>query len=66
MKWGKLGGENPNDVYNSLRVMVIGSHELKGYKGHIKSTTLDGYAFLQLDTRLQKSIKVKLVDLARL
>ena len=66
MKWGKLGEENPNDVYNSMRVMVIGSHELKGYKGYIKSTTPDGYAIIQLDTWLQKSIQVKLIDLARL
>ena len=46
--------------------MVIGNHELKGYKGYIKSTTIDGHAFLQLDTRLQKNIKVRLSDLARL
>ena len=63
-KWGKLGDRNPNDVYTAKRVMVIGSHELKGYKGFIKSTTPDGYAFLQLDTRLQQSTAVKLVDLA--
>lgn len=63
-KWGKLGGQNSNDIYNSMRVMVIGHHELKGYKGLIKSTTVDGYAFLQLDCRPQQNIAVKLVDLA--
>ncbi len=63
-KWGKLGERNPNDVYISKRVMVIGNHELKGYKGLIKSTTPDGYAFLQLDTRLQQAVRVKLMDLA--
>lgn len=65
-KWGTLGERNANDVYNSMRVMVIGNHEWKGYKGFIKSTTPDGHAFLQLDTHLQKSIKVKLIDVARL
>lgn len=46
--------------------MVVGTHELKGYKGVIKSTTPDGYAFVQLDTRLQQNIKLNLADLARL
>lgn len=63
-KWGKLGERNPNDIYDSMRVMVIGNHGLKGYKGRIKSTTPDGYAFLQLDTRLQQIMKMKLLDLA--
>ena len=63
-KWGQLGERNPNDVYTSKRVMVIGNHELKGYKGLIKSTTPDGHAFLQLDTRLQQTVRVKLMDLA--
>ena len=63
-KWGKLGEQNPNDIYTSKRVMVIGSDELKGYKGFIKSTTPDGHAFLQLDTRLQQTVRVKLMDLA--
>ena len=63
-KWGKLGSENPNDVYNSKRVIVIGNHQFKGYKGRIKSTTADGYAFLELDSRLQQRYKVKLLDLA--
>ena len=63
-KWGGLSGKNPNDVYNSMRVVVVGNHVLKGYKGVIKSATLDGDAFLQLDARLQESIKVKLTDLA--
>lgn len=49
-----------------MRVMVIGHHEMKGYKGFIKSTTPDGYAFLQLDCRPQQNMKIKLVDLARL
>ncbi len=63
-KWGKLGGENPNDVYNSQRVIVIGNHQFKGYKGLIKSTTPDGYAFMELDSRLQQRYKIKLLDLA--
>ena len=63
-KWGKLGERDPNDVYISKRVMVIGNHKLKGYKGFIKSTTPDGSAFLQLDARLQQIVVVKLVDLA--
>lgn len=63
-KWGKLGEQNPNDIYTSKRVMVIGNHKLKGYKGFIMSTTPDGYAFLQLDTRLQQSVAIKLVNLA--
>ncbi len=49
-KWANLGDQNPNDVFKSMRVVVIGNHEWKGYKGFIKSTTPDGYAFLQLDT----------------
>lgn len=61
-KW--LGEQNPNDVFNSKRVRVIGHHEWKGYKGIIKSTTPDGYAFVQLDTHLQKSLKVELTHLA--
>ena len=63
-KWGNLGSKNPNDVYNSKRVIVIGNHQLKGYKGFIKSTTPDGYAFLELDSRLQQRYKVNLLDLA--
>ena len=65
-KWANLGERNPNDVFNSMRVVVIGNHEWKGYKGFIKSTTLDDFAFVQLDTHLQRSFKVKLNNLARL
>ena len=64
--WARLGERNPNDVYNSIRVVVIGSHEYKGYKGYIKSTTPDGYAFVELDSRLQQSVKIRLLDLASL
>ena len=65
-KWANLSEQNPNDVFNSMHVVVIGNHEWKGYKGFIKSTTPDGYAFLQLDTHLQRSLKVNLNHLARL
>jgi hypothetical protein len=65
-KWGKLGGKNPNDVYIGKRVMVIGLHQLKGYKGRITSTTPDGWAFLQLDSRLQHSTRIELADLLHL
>ncbi|KAF9474831.1 hypothetical protein BDN70DRAFT_815019 [Pholiota conissans] len=52
-KWGKLGERNPNDVYIGKRVMIIGSHQLKGYKGGIKTTTPEGDAFVELDACLQ-------------
>ena len=61
-----LDGYNPNSIYVSKRVMVVGRHHDKGYKGFIKSTTSDGYAFLQLDARPQQSIKIQLTDLASL
>lgn len=65
-RWGKLGGRNPNDIYLGKRVVVIGMHHLKGYKGHIRSTSPDGYAMVQLDTQLQQTQKIELVDLASL
>ncbi len=66
LKWGKLGEVNTNDIYSGKRVMVVGSHEFKGYKGFVKSTTIDGYALVELDSRLQKTVPVKLSDLASL
>ena len=63
-KWAKLGEKNPNDVFNSKRVVVVGNHVLKGYEGTVKSTTPDGYAFVELDSRIQQTYKVNLYDLA--
>lgn len=63
-KWGKLGGKNPNDIYIGKRVVVIGKHIFKGYKGTIKTTTPGGFAHVQLDSRVQQTIEVELVDLA--
>ncbi len=63
-KWGKLGEQNPNDIYTSKRVMVIGNHELKGYKGLSSQQPQMDIAFLQLDTWLQQSVAIKLVNLA--
>ena len=62
----KLGGRNPNQVYEGVRVIVIARHQFKGYKGIVKETTPEGLAIVQLDSRLQQPVQFKLVELAYL
>jgi hypothetical protein len=66
-KWGRLGDRNPNDIYCGKRIIVNARHDFKGYKGTIKTTTPDGDAFVELDSRLQyTNYKFSLLDLALL
>jgi hypothetical protein len=63
-----LKGEDPNKIYVGKRVMVVGRHQYKSYKGTIKTTHPAGDAWVELDALYgqQKVIKFTLCDLALL
>lgn len=56
----KSRGHDPNKIYRGKRVIVVGGNSYKGYKGIIKDTTLEGYAWVELDVRLQQPEKISL------
>ncbi|KAF8960609.1 hypothetical protein BDZ97DRAFT_1921993 [Flammula alnicola] len=60
----QLGGKDPNGVYKGKRVIVIGSHAWKGYKGLIKDTSPLGKAWVELEACLQRVVELSLGDLA--
>ena len=61
-----IKGEDPNKMFIGKRVMVVGPHQYKSYKGTIKITHPSGDAWVELDALQQKMIKVTLCDLALL
>lgn len=62
----KFRDDDPNKIYHGKRVVVVGSNFYKSYKGIIKDTNAEGYAWVQLDTRLQHLEKITLDGLALL
>jgi len=59
-------GHDPNKIYRGKRVVVVGGNRYKAYRGVIKDTTLEGYAWVELDARLQQPEKFSLDGLALL
>jgi hypothetical protein len=59
-------GEDPNKIFIGKRVMVVGPHQYKSYKGTIKITNPTGDAWVQLDALQQKLVQLTLHDLALL
>jgi len=59
-------GEDPNKVFIGKRVMVVGRHQYKSYKGTIKITHPAGDAWVELDALQQKIVRFTLSDLALL
>jgi transcription elongation factor len=60
----KFGQDDPNKIYHGKRVIIVGGNRYKGYKGIIKHTNLKGYAWVELEARLQQLEKISLNCLA--
>lgn len=61
-----LRGQDPNKIYHGKRVIVVGDTPYKSYKGMIKTTNPDGYAWVELEARQQQVVKFYLENLALL
>lgn len=61
-----LRGQDPNKIYLGKRVVVVGGTSYKAYRGTIKTTNPDGYAWVELDARQQQVVKFALEGLALL
>lgn len=61
-----LRGRDPNKIYHGKRVIVIGDTPYKSYKGTIKSTNPEGFAWVELEARQQQVVKFRLESLALL
>lgn len=62
----KSQGDDPNKIYHGKRVVVVGGNVYKSYRGIIKDTNVEGYAWVELDARLQHLEKISLDGLALL
>jgi len=58
--------QDPYKVYHEKRVIIVGETHYKSYKGIVKTTSLDGYAWVQLEARQQETIKVPVNQIALL
>jgi hypothetical protein len=57
--------DDPNKIYHGKRVIVVGGHRYKTYKGYIKNTNIEGYAWVELDALFQNQLeKISLDSLA--
>jgi len=62
----KFGGDDLNKIYHGKRVVVVGGNSYKSYKGIVKNTNVKGYAWVELEARLQQHVKISLNYLALL
>lgn len=61
-----LQGQDPNKIYHGKRVIMLGDMPYKSYKGTIKTTNPDGYAWVELEACQQQVVKFSLENLALL
>jgi hypothetical protein len=59
-------GQDPNKAYHEKRIIIVGETHYKSYKGIVKNTSLDGYAWVQLEARQQETVKIPISQIALL
>ncbi len=59
-------GQDPNKAYHEKRIIIVGETHYKSYKGIVKNTNLDGYAWVQLEARQQETVKIPISQIALL